>query len=190
MFLVASRDLTDPNFSRTVVLLLRYDDSGAMGVIVNRRTRAVLKDAIPDLNATDTTRHHVYLGGPVQLGTLRFLARSDQPLDDADYVLGDIQVSASRTLLDRLVAESEDESRLRVFIGYSGWAPGQLEDEIARGGWHVVPATADQVFSSEPEKLWSTLAPPPAPISAWMDDEPAGSTARVTPEAPVIVAGR
>ena len=71
MFLVASRELTDPNFSQTVVLLLRYDEDGAMGVIVNRRTRALLKDAIPGLDAGSRSRHHVYLGGPVQLGTLR-----------------------------------------------------------------------------------------------------------------------
>lgn len=190
MFLVASRELTDPNFSRTVILLLRYDDSGAMGVIVNRRTRVVLKDAIPDLDARDSARHHVYLGGPVQLGTLRFLARSGQPLEDADYVLGDIQVSANRELLDRLVVESDDESRLRVFIGYSGWAPGQLEGEIARGGWHVVPATADQVFSTEPGELWSTLVPPPTPISARLDAGSVGSPAARPWETAVILAGR
>ena len=166
MFLVASRELTDPNFSKSVVLVLRHDESGAMGVIVNRRTRAALKDAMPEVYGAREVRNPVYLGGPVQIGTLRFLARADQPLEDADYVLGDIQVSASRSLLDRLVAESADDSRLRVFIGYSGWAPGQLENEIARGGWHVVPATAGQVFSAEPEGLWSKLAPPPAPITA------------------------
>jgi putative transcriptional regulator len=166
MFLVASRELTDPNFSKSVVLILRYDESGAMGVIVNRRTRATLEDAMPEIDGAREVGNPIYLGGPVQIGTLRFLARADQPLEDADYVLGDIQVSASRSLLDRLVAEFADDSRLRVFIGYSGWAPGQLENEIARGGWHVVPATAAQVFSAEPEGLWSKLAPPPAPITA------------------------
>lgn len=176
MFLVASRELTDTNFSKSVVLILRYDESGAMGVIVNRRTRAVLKDAMPELDSTREIRNPVYLGGPVQIGTLRFLARADQPLEDADYVLGDIQVSASRSLLDRLVAESADDSRLRVFIGYSGWAPGQLENEIARGGWHVVPATAEQVFSAEPAGLWAKLAPPPAPITAMTPPAPRRGT--------------
>lgn len=190
MFLVASRELTDPNFSQTVVLLLRYDQDGVMGVIVNRRTRAVLKDAMPELDAESRTRHHVYLGGPVQIGTLRFLARSAEPLEDADYVLGDIQVSASRRLLDRLVAESPDNSRLRVFVGYSGWAPGQLEGEIARGGWHIVPATAEQVFSAEPDRLWSELVPPPTPITAmanpsWLDSPPA-----LLEDAAVTVAAR
>lgn len=166
MFLVAARDLTDPNFSKAVVLLLRYDESGAMGVIVNRPTRALLREAIPSLEATTRVRNRVYLGGPVQVGTLRFLTRSDRSLEEADYVLGDIQISASRRLLDRLIAESPDDSGLRVYVGYSGWAPGQLEGEIARGGWHVVPATADQVFSADPEALWSELVPPPAPITA------------------------
>jgi putative transcriptional regulator len=190
MFLVASRDLTDPNFSRTVVLLLRYDQDGAMGVIVNRRTRVVLKDAIPGLDAGSGTTHHVYLGGPVQIGTLRFLARSTEPLEDADYVVGDIQVSASRRLLDRLVAESWDDSRLRVFVGYSGWAPGQLEGEIARGGWHVVPATADQVFSAEPDRLWSDLVPPPAPITAMSDPSRMDGSHGLTGEARLVVTTR
>ena len=190
MFLVASRELTDPNFSQTVVLLLRYDEDGAMGVIVNRRTRAFLKDAIPGLDAGSRSRHHVYLGGPVQLGTLRFLARSPEPLEDADYILGDIQVSASRRLLDRLVAESADNSRLRVFVGYSGWAPGQLEGEIARGGWHVVPATAEQVFSAEPDQLWSELVPPPTPITAMVVPSRPDGPAEMLWDAPLTSTAR
>jgi putative transcriptional regulator len=166
MFLVASRDLQVPFFTRSVILLLQYDRSGAMGLIVNRPTEAVLSDAIPATKGHGGDRHHLHFGGPVSVQSVLYITRSSEALPSGVSVLEDLQVSGHLSSLQALLADSADAVKLKVFAGYSGWAPGQLEAEIQRGGWHVMPASAEQVFEPDGERLWRDLAPPPAPLSA------------------------
>jgi len=158
-FLVASRDLRDPNFLRTVVLLLRYDDHGAMGLIVNRPSELSASSLLPGVEGLAGRKAVVFQGGPVQLERLQLLIRTGRELEDADRVFADVWVSESRRLLERLAGETEDRAEFRIFAGYAGWGPGQLDHEVAAGGWHVISADPDLVFRTEPAGLWEDLLP-------------------------------
>ena len=164
-FLVASRGLADPNFARSVVLLLRHDADGAMGIIVNRPTRVSAQEVLPEVDALADYPAPVFFGGPVMVERLLVLLRSDTPPADAEPVTGDVYVTASRTTIEALVPEHAKPDRLRVFAGHAGWGPGQLDREIADGGWHVVPARMDDVFGLDRGPDWGRLIPDARPLS-------------------------
>ena len=153
-FLVASRSLQDPNFARTVVLLVEYDADGAVGVIVNRPTSVPLGDALPEVESVQRPRDVIYLGGPVALDRMLILLRTrDQPpqsLRVFDRVFASSSVAALRASLTRGDA-------VRAFAGYAGWGPKQLDQEVARGDWLVGPAESDAVFADAPGAIWDEL---------------------------------
>jgi putative transcriptional regulator len=155
-FLIAGRNLVDPNFARTVVLLVEYGPGGALGLVVNRPTPVKLGSVLPDLEGPGR-KVEIFFGGPVSRGSLSLLARSDGVLEEASEVVKGVHVSRSLELLTRLAARKN--GRLRVFAGYAGWAPGQLDNEVERGDWYIVPADENSVFAAEPEDLWRLLIP-------------------------------
>lgn len=157
--LVASRELQGPTFAETVVLLVHYDDDGAVGLIVNRPMSITPAIALPRLPMLADYRGPLYLGGPVDRRRILALQRSKQPRDTAAMVFGDVYV---RPLDEALLAEPlGDSSRLRLYVGYAGWGPGQLDEELARGSWHVASASEELVFSDAPDTVWRRLLPPP-----------------------------
>lgn len=186
-FLVASRDLTDPNFARTVVLLLDYGPDGAVGLIINRRTEVRLGDALPEIEELQRHPGVVYAGGPVAPAGVMVLVRSPRPPEQSKPVLDEIHVSQSDALLRRLASEGKGERSFRIYAGYAGWVPGQLDHEVTLGGWTIIPADADTVFADEPSTIWRRLvprdrsrwtmlapAPEPATGSGSVRDGPAG----------------
>ncbi len=148
--LIAASDLADP-FARAVVLLVRHNDDGALGLILNRRTRASLKDTWPKVSQVPCHRDEsIFLGGPcegplVALHTNEFLLEIE--------VMPGLYFCAGKDKLESLAAQ-QGGGPIKFFAGYSGWSAGQLEAEIARGAWSVMPAKADHVFEHEDE-LWS-----------------------------------
>ncbi|MGB5590179.1 MAG: YqgE/AlgH family protein [Gammaproteobacteria bacterium] len=166
-FLVAVRDLPDPNFARSVVLIIRHDKDGAMGIIVNRPTRVTPREVMPDIDALADYSGPVFFGGPVMLDRMLVLFRSDTAPDDADAVAvtGDVYISASEKALRALPASDFAAGRMRIFAGHAGWAPGQLDREIAAGGWHVVPAQIDLLFDAPEGPDWQRLLPDARPLS-------------------------
>lgn len=151
--LVAGPSLTDPNFRRSVVLVGEHSEDGALGVILNRSSEATVAEAVPELTALVDADEPVHVGGPVQPSAIVVLA---------DFVDAD---SAGSLVLDTvgfLPAEVDPDElgelrRARVFAGYAGWGPGQLDDELADGSWIVEPASADDVFTPTPDALWSDV---------------------------------
>jgi putative transcriptional regulator len=151
--LVASRELPDPNFAESVVVLADYNAEGAMGLIVNRQTKAPLARLLPDLLPTqgDVT---VFFGGPVTSGGIMALVRAAQSTTDDRPVLEDVFLLTTRDRLVEVIDEDPAPSHVRVYVGYSGWGPGQLDRETAQGAWHVFDGTADVVFDPEPDTVW------------------------------------
>jgi putative transcriptional regulator len=150
--LIATNDLAEP-FTRSVVLLVRHNDDGALGLILNRRTSAQLKDAWEEHSEVPCQRESpIYLGGPcegplVALHTHEFLLEIE--------VLPGLYFSAGKDKLETLAAQTDEvPPTAKFFAGYSGWAPGQLEAEIARGSWSVMPAKCEHIFWHEDE-LWT-----------------------------------
>ncbi|HBY63361.1 MAG TPA: hypothetical protein DEH78_26355 [Solibacterales bacterium] len=156
-FLVAARGLPDPNFSETVVLLTQRDKSGVMGLIVNRPARVRLARAFPDFAHVKGADEPLYTGGPVGPSGIVALLRSAAPPGGALRVFADIHLVNTAEILERLIAPGVDPAKLRIFAGYSGWGPGQLEREISLGSWQVFPARAGEVFDGDPLTLWDRL---------------------------------
>jgi len=158
VFLVASRNLGDPNFAETVVLIVRYDeDDGAMGIIINRPTDVPLSRVFRELKEAKGRTDPVYNGGPVEQGALLALLKSATGLHDAQKIFGDVYLVSSRDLLTKTLAAKAEPSAFHAYLGYAGWAAGQLEHELALGGWQVLPADAGSVFHSEPDSVWPRL---------------------------------
>jgi putative transcriptional regulator len=157
VFLVAKPEIDSGSFYRSVVLLLVHGEEGTVGVIVNRPTGVLLSEAIPDL-VEDDTSHPLYFGGPVGLEGLLVLFRSDAPSDGSEAVMEDLYFSGDREVLEELLKQGKPDDELRLFIGHSGWARGQLDAEISRGAWEVQRADAFTVFRTEPEWMWELLS--------------------------------
>ena len=152
--LVAAPSLLDPNFHRAVVLIGEHGDEGAMGVVLNRRSEVTVDEAVPTLAEIVDGEELVHVGGPVQPHSVVVLGEFEDPEQAGVLVFGTVGF---------LPVEIEDGpehselARARVFAGYAGWGPGQLEGELAESSWIVEPAQPDDVFTGDPEALWSIV---------------------------------
>ncbi|MGH8273869.1 MAG: YqgE/AlgH family protein [Gammaproteobacteria bacterium] len=144
-------------FSGSVVLLIAYGPDGALGLIVNQPTKFPLAKALSNESELPDSNKPLYFGGPVALDHLTLLIRSKTPPPDALRVLDDIYSSGSMKTLQAVAGNKFPGARFRGYAGYAGWAPGQLDSEIARGGWYVLAANADEVFTVDPAGLWKKL---------------------------------
>ena len=153
---VATPALTDPNFSRTVVQLVQHSaDDGALGVVVNRPSETPLGDVLPGWALLAPDPVVVFVGGPVHESAAICLGRLSGP-PDSDAV---VVVPGADWLgtLDLDVDAAEAVQEVRVFAGYAGWSPGQLESEIDEGSWWVLDALPGDCFTSDPGRLWSQV---------------------------------
>ena len=156
MFLLASPRLRDPRFAQTVVLLLEYEQTGALGLVINRPTEASLHDVLAT-PLPNSEGHAVFAGGPVELRRLIALLRSPVAVDGAERLFGDVHASGSMDTLRRMLERDGHAADVHAYLGYAGWAPGQLDAEIARGDWIVAPADAQSVFDTPPVDVWPNL---------------------------------
>ncbi len=160
--LAASRHLADPNFFRTVVLILEHGQ-GALGVVLNRPTAITIADVVPDWAALAASPPVVFQGGPVERTAAIGLARPNGPFDPEQTwfsltieqpgsELGIVNLSAKPGDLTGLIRD------LRIYSGYAGWSPGQLENEIQAGGWLVLDHDGFDPLTSDPATLWNQAA--------------------------------
>jgi putative transcriptional regulator len=154
--LVATEVIRGDIFVQTVVLLLHYDKTGAVGLVVNRPTEVALDEVLEDPSEFSDYEGRMYWGGPVQMNSIRALMQTDSPTKGADLILESVYLVPFNVDLKKSLG---DASRLHFFIGYAGWAPGQLDRELEIGSWHVLPASADIVFADDPGLVWKRLAP-------------------------------
>jgi len=141
--LVAAPTLRDPNFERTVVLVIEHGDDGAVGVVLNRPSDAPVSRILPTWDYLAVEPPLVFLGGPVALNGVIGLGRSAR-----GHGLGTVDLEAD---------PDEALAGIRVFAGHAGWGPTQLEGEVEAGGWFVVDAMADDAFTVAPETLWPAV---------------------------------
>jgi putative transcriptional regulator len=144
--LLASPALFDPNFRRTVILVAEHTDEGAMGIVLNRPTGALVAEAVPALADLVEPGEPVYSGGPVQPEGVVVLAEWDDPTDGTVLAFGRVGFMSSDDDVSRVAAAT---SRARIYAGSAGWSAGQLEAELEEGSWLVEPATADDVFAHD-----------------------------------------
>lgn len=156
-FLVASRSIGDQRFAETVILLVDYGSHGAVGIIINRPTKVGISEALPHITELKDRKERLYFGGPVEADKMLMLVRSADKPGDSLHVFSDIYVSSNADLLRGIINEKAAAESFRVFAGYAGWAPGQLETELSAGAWEVKDASPDKVFDKNPADLWQTL---------------------------------
>ena len=156
--LLAMPQLRDKNFVRSVVLLCEYGAKGALGFVVNRPTDLRAADAVelePPVHGDSGLM--LWTGGPVEPQRGFLLLGDDPQVDDSERISDGFHLTASVAVLRRLLESDPAElagQRCRLLLGYAGWAPGQLDSELAASAWLTVPPDADLVFDTPPEQMW------------------------------------
>lgn len=152
--LIAGPALLDPNFWRTVVLIVAHSEEGAFGLVLNRPSDTTVGEAVQALEELVDHAEPLFIGGPVQPSSVIVLGRFEDPGDAALIAFEDVGVLGANAPLE------ESAVRLsvgRAFVGHAGWGPGQLDAELERGDWILEPARIQDAFSSEPRELWQTV---------------------------------
>ncbi len=150
--LIAGPTLLDPNFFRTVVLVVEHSEEGALGLVLNRPSETTVAEAVPQLDELVDPADELFVGGPVQPSSVIVLAQFEDP-DDAALISFD-NVGVLRATVDEPVAGVRNG---RAFVGHAGWGPGQLDGELERGDWILEPARLEDAFTANPQGLWSDV---------------------------------
>jgi putative transcriptional regulator len=162
ILLVARAELHDPNFKDSVVLVMNNIAPAPAGLIINRPTRIPVSELFLDVERLAHVEDKIYFGGPVQIESVSFLFRAATPPEHATQVVDDVYLSMDGDLLRKLLGRDKPMEGLRIFIGYSGWGPGQLEAEIGRGDWTLAPPDAATIFGGKSEHPWPEKQTPEA----------------------------
>jgi putative transcriptional regulator len=155
--LLATPPLEDPNFDRTVIYVLEHHDEGALGLVLNRPMDEQLTEPLDAWTTLQSDPSQIFAGGPVEPDALIALARTTGEVDDDDHLAPLNADIASADLSADPVLISSTISALRVFRGYAGWGPGQLDGEIDAGAWMVLDTEPGDVFTDHPDDLWRTV---------------------------------
>lgn len=160
-FLIAAKRLRDDNFYKTVVLLLEHGDHGAMGLVINRPSSIKVSHALAGHFDLPDTEDVIYGGGPVEPSALVILHDDASFSDNGPTVLPGLFIGGSPDAFERVIGEAAASDSMkhsfRVFSGYAGWGPEQLEGEIARGDWLIHPACRELVFYDDPYAIYDVL---------------------------------
>lgn len=155
--LVAASGMPDPVFAQSVILLVHYDKSGSLGLMVNHRTRLPISQVLSQIKAAAKRSDPVFAGGPVEMATVFALVRTAAKPAGADPVLGQTYFISSKMGLVKALGKASKSSDFRVYLGYCGWAPQQLESEVSAGRWYIFEGTAALAFDAEPDTLWTRM---------------------------------
>jgi putative transcriptional regulator len=152
--LVAGPALLDPNFWRTVVLVVEHNEEGALGLVLNRPSETSVGEAVPQLETLLDPEDRLFIGGPVQPSAVIVLAEFEEPTDAALLAFDDVGVLGTSSAPDEISASVRSG---RAFLGHAGWGPGQLDGELERGDWILEPAQLGDPFSNDADGLWSEV---------------------------------
>lgn len=152
--LIAGPSLVDPNFWRTVVLVVEHSEDGAFGLVLNRASETNVGEAVPQLGEMVDPTEPLFIGGPVQPSSVVILGRFEDPGDAALLAFDDVGVLGTASSLEEI---SFGLRAARAFVGHSGWGAGQLDAELERGDWIREPARLEDAFSAGTRDLWSAV---------------------------------
>ncbi len=152
--LIAGPSLLDPNFWRTVVLVVEHNDDGALGLVLNRPSETTIGEAVDELDELVGSDELLHIGGPVQPSAVIVLAQFEDPGEAALTAFDDVGVLGTTSSPGEL---SVGVRQARAFVGHAGWGPGQLDAELERDDWILEPARLDDAFAAEPRGLWNNV---------------------------------
>ena len=157
IFLVATPSLRDHNFRQTVILLCEHGEEGALGVVVNRPTKINITEVLPQIPILEGQKHMVFSGGPVQRNHLLILYRTPEEPENTHHVFNGVYLGGNMTALEEIVKNPFSPDNFRAFMGYSGWAPGQLENEMESDSWLTLPADSSFMFDWDHTRVWTDI---------------------------------
>jgi putative transcriptional regulator len=152
--LIAGPALIDPNFWRTVVLVVEHSEEGALGLVLNRPSESTVGEASSELGELVDPHELLFIGGPVQPSAVIVVAQFEDPSDAALMAFDDVGVIGTGSSFEDVAAGVRQS---RAFVGHAGWGPGQLDAELERDDWILEPARVEDAFSLQPRELWSTV---------------------------------
>ncbi len=177
--LIVPRDAPDPLFTHSVIVLARYDKSGALGLMIHYRSDLTIQHTLAGVKGAEKRTDPVFVGGPVDMQVVLALLRAHSPPAGAEHISGDLYLMTSRQSIGTALAQGRKPSELRVFIGYTGWGPGQLEFEAGLRAWYIFPPDDGLAFDAHPETLWQRLI-----------DKAQATRAGVYPDERTLLSGR
>lgn len=154
--LVTPREAPDPVFAQSVILLVRYNENEAVGLMLNHRSTVSISRVLHETQAAAKHPEPIFVGGPVELDSVMAIARAAKPPEGSAPVLGNLYAIMSKAPLEKALAD-RDANSLHVFLGYCGWGPHQLENEVRLGGWYVFDGGENLAFDSAPSTLWMRM---------------------------------
>lgn len=157
IFLVATEKLAQSSFKETVILITHFSAKGATGLAVNRPSEFQINEIFPEEEKLRRNREEVYLGGPVRTNNVFVLMRTKRPHANMYKIANDLYFTAGLSALTHGLENIGKDEHARAYVGYSGWAPGQLEREIHRGDWLVVHADTNIIFEQDHHAMWKKL---------------------------------
>jgi putative transcriptional regulator len=159
-FLVSAKHLRDPNFYRSVVLMVEHNQTGAMGLVINHPSQVTVARALEGHFELPDTGDVVFKGGPVEKAALFILHNSEEFDGNESAVVPGLYVGNSASVFEEIVlsvSAGHNQLKFRIFAGCAGWAPNQLEGEISRGDWLTIPATTEIIFHEDPYAIWGLM---------------------------------
>ena len=155
--LVATTNLDQSSFRQTVILLTHYSERGATGIAINRSAKISLKEAFPNHKEFNDVTENLFLGGPVRTDAVFVLMQTQRPHAGMRKIANNIYFTVGIDAISHGLDNMDTDEYARAYMGYTGWAPGQLSAEIARGDWLVVKSDPSIIFQNDHEKMWQKL---------------------------------
>jgi putative transcriptional regulator len=155
--IITPRGSPDPHFSNSVIVLAHYDQTGALGLMLHYKSDLTIQKALKGMAGAEKRTDPVFVGGPVELPYVFALLRTKSAPTGVSRVTDDLYLMTSKQSIAAALAEGRPAADMRVFIGYSGWGPGQLEREVRRSGWYIFNYDESIVFDEHPDTLWNRL---------------------------------
>jgi len=168
VLLYAAPSIGDSRFAQTVVLLLEHGRNGSMGVVINQPSDTPLQKVLPSVPEARRLEVPVYWGGPVQPEGVTVLLRSPLRVEGARMILPDVYLTTQLEALRSALDDRRPDREIRVYAGYAGWSPGQLEREVRLGAWFLDRADAEFVFTLDPDSLWERVRSIMRRQQAWL----------------------
>ncbi|HEX4134282.1 MAG TPA: YqgE/AlgH family protein [Bryobacteraceae bacterium] len=156
--LIMQRNVPDPHFAHSVILLAKFDRTGSLGLMLHYRSDMSIRKALAGMKGAENRTDTLFVGGPVEMQGVLALLRSDVPPEDASHVAGKLYLLTSKQSISAALADKKRKpGDLHVYLGYTGWAAGQLEREVRLNGWYIFDYDQSLVFDEHPETLWDRL---------------------------------
>ena len=160
-FLVASEDMQDPRFKEAVILVTPHHRGEVVGLVVNKPSETAVSMLFPESELKHAHSRQLYFGGPLSKQSLLFLIRSKKQPKASLRIFDDVFMSADSKVLEQVLHHPRPFAGLRIFSGYAGWKPGQLEAEVKKGYWLLREADTEILFNTEPGLIWRKLLDSP-----------------------------